>query len=977
MASIPNNIVAKDSGGNIKKIDLDQLLAGYVQTSSIQQLLQSNWPDCLVDGKISFTNPSIEGQEVNTPLNVETVKLSTALYGSSDTLYEASYNVDAPKIISETTDAYRFAISGSEASFGICSTRECFLVLSIDGLSSFASNTTCDINECRATGRHGGNPIILDWKKVALSEGGTFSFVCNDETAPFNIIGQLTLGRRLSYTGNVHRFNFQLNFIVCGRDAWTRLYDAYRLKLELNTSQEDVKETVVDLSPIAYPRISSIIVNDDNEVKLSNNAPTRLCFKGEDGVELSVATKDESNVSSDEKEITFGISVGNIVGRGLVVENGRISAPVFVPATSTSDATAGLVPYASAGDYNNILTASGWKSFAEIGFSSVLKPFVGATPHQDGDMGFVPAPTMANNGMYLKGDGTWSNAVSSISGRLSCIMSSVRKTISFGINLCNSSGEWMLQTMEFIVELTPESTEEGSFEVDIPIDDICGISLCSPWSSTVPATEMDNENSWIADKTIWLESKSGTFSAIFEDGTSADIWLASRVDEENPEHVWTVVHYRGRGSNVALQYPFLLLVDNVERPYTALLTQNESTSFTINATEIKIWPTSAKSRIRFEAPSASEESHGSNESQEQTAVPWGGYIWVNQERTAMLQGDSLTYLSETDNIVAPVSYSEHQSGDPVLLYGLDPQAGFWDIILSSDLEYSGSTIASGTVVGHVWEDGSTIRAVSQFFANWSIQPALHETTEAIGTTQSSAQEEVIQENQWITINEVRTFIPGIGLAVSRTESGIDVHVPAIGYDSWPKQADDISLVLDYGYEEEPISLSCLSEWINERFYRYDGEIRDLDSRIRSTTNGFTGATAQSNGSPGLVPQPSAGEQNFILYGDGSWREITLPGIYQGATELKNGVAGLVPAAAINERTKYLKGDGTWAELVLPNVYQGATAVENGVAGLVPAASAGEQGKILLGSGSWENLMVVTSTMPASTDEGQLFFYVEE
>ena len=39
---------------------------------------------------------------------------------------------------------------------------------------------------------------------------------------------------------------------------------------------------------------------------------------------------------------------------------------------------------------------------------------------------------------------------------------------------------------------------------------------------------------------------------------------------------------------------------------------------------------------------------------------------------------------------------------------------------------------------------------------------------------------------------------------------------------------------------------------------------------------FTGATATEAGEAGLVPAPSAGDQDKILFGDGSWKKITLP-----------------------------------------------------------------------------------------------------
>ena len=40
-----------------------------------------------------------------------------------------------------------------------------------------------------------------------------------------------------------------------------------------------------------------------------------------------------------------------------------------------------------------------------------------------------------------------------------------------------------------------------------------------------------------------------------------------------------------------------------------------------------------------------------------------------------------------------------------------------------------------------------------------------------------------------------------------------------------------------------------------------------------TYQDFTGATAVSNGAHGLVPAPSRGQQNYVLHGSGSWRQL--------------------------------------------------------------------------------------------------------
>ena len=55
-------------------------------------------------------------------------------------------------------------------------------------------------------------------------------------------------------------------------------------------------------------------------------------------------------------------------------------------------------------------SSSGW-----IGFQPVI-PFTGATAQADGTSGIVPAPTTADVGSYLKGDGTWSKIIATAPG---------------------------------------------------------------------------------------------------------------------------------------------------------------------------------------------------------------------------------------------------------------------------------------------------------------------------------------------------------------------------------------------------------------------------------------------------------------------------------------------------------------------------------------------------------------------------------
>lgn len=54
------------------------------------------------------------------------------------------------------------------------------------------------------------------------------------------------------------------------------------------------------------------------------------------------------------------------------------------------------------------------------------------------------------------------------------------------------------------------------------------------------------------------------------------------------------------------------------------------------------------------------------------------------------------------------------------------------------------------------------------------------------------------------------------------------------------------------------------------------QVKDLANKIKGKAddNTFVGATSAAPGSKGLVPQPAAGDQEKVLYGDGSWKDAT-------------------------------------------------------------------------------------------------------
>ncbi len=111
----------------------------------------------------------------------------------------------------------------------------------------------------------------------------------------------------------------------------------------------------------------------------------------------------------------------------------------------------------------------------------------------------------------------------------------------------------------------------------------------------------------------------------------------------------------------------------------------------------------------------------------------------------------------------------------------------------------------------------------------------------------------------------------------------------------------------------PVQLS------NEQMYVY---VPWTDNN--TTYSVFGKATADANGTNGLVPAPAKGQQGLYLRGDGVWATPTNT-TYGLASTTANGLLKQLP----NNTTQYMRGDGSWA--TPPNTTYGvATQSANGL-----------------------------------------------
>ena len=94
-----------------------------------------------------------------------------------------------------------------------------------------------------------------------------------------------------------------------------------------------------------------------------------------------------------------------------------------------------------------------------------------------------------------------------------------------------------------------------------------------------------------------------------------------------------------------------------------------------------------------------------------------------------------------------------------------------------------------------------------------------------------------------------------------------------------------------------------------RMFIYDGTNYEFVGDVNTTHNTFSGATENTNGAKGLVPQPVAGDQKRVLFGNATWGDIP---VMTGATDVAPGTSGAVPQPQAGDETKFLRGDGTYA-----------------------------------------------------------------
>lgn len=119
---------------------------------------------------------------------------------------------------------------------------------------------------------------------------------------------------------------------------------------------------------------------------------------------------------------------------------------------------------------------------------------------------------------------------------------------------------------------------------------------------------------------------------------------------------------------------------------------------------------------------------------------------------------------------------------------------------------------------------------------------------------------------------------------------------------------------------------------------------------------YEGATADAAGTSGLVPPAAAGQEGYVLGGDGEWH--TVP---EGVTLSDSVTSTSSTTAASSKAVKTAYDKAVSATTAATTVMTGATASAAGKAGLVPAPAKGCQSRPLRGDGTWATSLACNIT----------------
>lgn len=620
----------------------------------------------------------------------------------------------------------------------------------------------------------------------------------------------------------------------------------------------------------------------------------------------------------------------------------------------------------------------------------------GATANTNGTAGYMPAPTSAQRGQFLRGDGSWVS--------LNNYSLSVATTSALG-------GIIISNTLSTAVTLTSGNGNTANRYYGVQVDKDGKAFVNIPWTNTwkqntstqegyVPApganvsgkvwmTGSDGTPSWQNANNhshSYLPLTGGTISGSLK--ICKYLYFEAFPDENNRYGTGTCSIYFNQASdlirfdgvgNISLKGT-LVSLNGHKHPYTDI-TGSGTTA------DMALVSTTTANTLAF-------KQLGSNAFNSTAYLPLAGgtmtadsaISWGNNDRT-----DWNTYVtglkiisSTTANSGAPTTYSTAlsvigrygfqiaaQGGNVNTFYIRNNNNGIWRVLIHSDnytsyrhaytnLTGSGTT-ADQAIVSTGTANGWTLKTLgSNAFSSTSYLPLSGGTL--TGDLEFNDMNNGINWNVNYLGGWARSFIQFYQHSDSDSSKSLE-SVFSIGAQG------DAS-----GYVYSWIGTSNYAG-ANLRFYK-NGSITIGANPIYHAGNLKTMVKSGSTHAGGLVPDPGATEGTTkFLCEDGTWkipaytsdtntwREIKVNGTQKRSTNITSGdldfINGSNTTVEWTSENK-LKINSTWT------AWKGATSSANGTAGYMPAPTSAQRNKFLRGDGTWQELN--NFTLPSRLNE---------
>ena len=280
----------------------------------------------------------------------------------------------------------------------------------------------------------------------------------------------------------------------------------------------------------------------------------------------------------------------------------------------------------------------------------------------------------------------------------------------------------------------------------------------------------------------------------------------------------------------------------------------------------------------------------------QDGVPVGSGSPYYQNNAKYYEGEAATSASNASTSATNAGTSETNAGNSATAAGNSANAAAASALVSegwANGEQNGTPVSSGSPYyqdnAKYWKDQAAQYAAGGLVFRGSVAFASIPTTGMTNGDMYNITDDFTTDSR---------FIEGAGISV---KAGADI--------AW---VDSVSKwdILALGGGSDDYSQLINKPQINS--VELSGN-KTAAALGLATDAAMTGASASDAGAKGLVPAPAAGDQDKVLYGDGTWKTPSGGSDMTGATASTPGTHGLVPAPAAGDNTKFLRGDGTWAD----------------------------------------------------------------